>query len=126
MSTASPTVVTEFEAEVEVRKVRQVADEVVELTLTVPDGRALPDWTPGAHVDLILGDDLVRQYSLCSSPRDPSEYRVVGAAGPRQPGRLHPGARAGRRGDPADPRSAEPLPAGDRHRATSSSPAASG
>lgn len=76
MSTASPTVVSEFEADVEVRKIRQVADEVVELTLTVPDGRPLPDWTPGAHVDLILGDDLVRQYSLCSSPRDPSEYRV--------------------------------------------------
>jgi ferredoxin-NADP reductase len=39
-----------------------VADDVVELELSGPD---LPDWTPGAHVDLHLAPGLVRQYSLC-------------------------------------------------------------
>ncbi len=71
------TVVTELETDVELRSVRQVADDVVELTLAEPGGQTLPPWTPGAHVDLLLGDDLVRQYSLCSSPAEPSTYRIA-------------------------------------------------
>jgi ferredoxin-NADP reductase len=71
------TVVTELETEVSVRAVRHVADDVVELTLASPDGRSLPPWTPGAHIDLLLGDDLVRQYSLCSSTAEPTSYRVA-------------------------------------------------
>jgi ferredoxin-NADP reductase len=39
-----------------------VADDVVALTLAGP---ALPPWTPGAHVDVELRPELVRQYSLC-------------------------------------------------------------
>lgn len=38
---------------------------VVELTLAAPDGSALPAWSPGAHIDVILPSGLVRQYSLC-------------------------------------------------------------
>lgn len=45
-----------------------VADGVVALTL---HGKALPSWTPGAHVDLELRPGLVRQYSLCGTPGDP-------------------------------------------------------
>ncbi|WP_223839112.1 ferredoxin reductase domain-containing protein [Nocardiopsis deserti] len=43
----------------------EVADGVVALTLTRPDRGRLPDWTPGAHVDLVLPGGLTRQYSLC-------------------------------------------------------------
>ena len=32
------------------------ADGVVSLTLRRPDGGALPSWTPGAHIDVFLGD----------------------------------------------------------------------
>ncbi|HEX6354130.1 PDR/VanB family oxidoreductase [Actinophytocola sp.] len=46
-----------------------VADGVVALTLR---GSSLPSWTPGAHVDVELRSGLVRQYSLCGSPDDPS------------------------------------------------------
>lgn len=45
------------------------ADDVAHLTL-VPVDEELPGWTPGAHVDLIGPDGLVRQYSLCGDPRD--------------------------------------------------------
>jgi ferredoxin-NADP reductase len=72
----TPTHVSERECDVVVRQRRLAADEVVELTLATKDGSPLPDWTPGAHVDLILGDDLVRQYSLCSSPKEDA-YRVA-------------------------------------------------
>ncbi len=54
-----------------------VADGVVVLTLRHPDGHPVPSWTPGAHVDLVLAGDLVRQYSLCGDPRDTSELRIA-------------------------------------------------
>lgn len=42
--------------------------------LRAPDGRPLPGFTPGAHVDLHLPNGLVRQYSLVNAPEDRSRY----------------------------------------------------
>jgi ferredoxin-NADP reductase len=53
-----------------------VADGVVVLTLVAPDGGRLPDWTPGAHVDLTLDNGLTRQYSLCGDRWDAHSYQV--------------------------------------------------
>ncbi|WP_328633670.1 PDR/VanB family oxidoreductase [Streptomyces sp. NBC_00356] len=52
----------------------QVADGVVQLRL---EGRDLPAWRPGAHLDLVLPSGLVRQYSLCGDPEDTSSYTVA-------------------------------------------------
>lgn len=68
---------TEHVAELLVEARDQVADDVVALTLVHPEGEQLPAWEPGAHVDLLLGDDLVRQYSLCGSPDDRTRWRVA-------------------------------------------------
>lgn len=46
------------------------ADGVVTLELAAPDGRRLPDWAPGAHVDLVLPNGVTRQYSLCGDRWD--------------------------------------------------------
>ncbi|MFG1923137.1 PDR/VanB family oxidoreductase [Cryptosporangium sp. NPDC048952] len=54
-----------------------VADGVISLDLRAPDGGNLPPWEPGAHIDLNLGPDLVRQYSLCGDPADPSVWRIA-------------------------------------------------
>jgi ferredoxin-NADP reductase len=70
------TVVRELETDLLVVEASIVAEDVVALTLARPDGEPLPAWTPGAHIDLLLGNDLVRQYSLCSMPGDPSRWRV--------------------------------------------------
>lgn len=79
--TQTPTLVQEYESDVVVRTVTRRAEDVVELVLAVDDGAddnaALPSWTPGAHVDLILEPELVRQYSLCSSPANVSTYSVA-------------------------------------------------
>ncbi|WP_030437247.1 PDR/VanB family oxidoreductase [Actinoplanes subtropicus] len=64
----------EFEADLVVREVEPAAEGVVALSLA---GEDLPDWTPGAHVDLILGDGLVRQYSLCGRTGDPGCWRIA-------------------------------------------------
>lgn len=66
----------EYVAQVVVRAKDEVADGVVTLTLSRPDGHPLPPWRPGAHVDLILGAAPTRQYSLCGDPDDPTSYRV--------------------------------------------------
>ncbi|MEU6623645.1 PDR/VanB family oxidoreductase [Streptomyces litmocidini] len=50
------------------------AEGVVELRL---EGTGLPAWQPGAHIDLVLPSGLVRQYSLCGDPADPSSYTVA-------------------------------------------------
>ncbi|MFJ3668276.1 PDR/VanB family oxidoreductase [Streptomyces sp. NPDC090106] len=52
----------------------EVADGVVQLRL---EGRDLPGWEPGAHIDLVLPSGLVRQYSLCGDPADTSAYTVA-------------------------------------------------
>ncbi|MEK0100728.1 oxidoreductase, partial [Streptomyces sp. A475] len=46
------------------------ATGVVSLTLRHPEAQPLPAWEPGAHVDLVLTDGLVRPYSLCGDPAD--------------------------------------------------------
>jgi ferredoxin-NADP reductase len=75
--TETRTTLREHETELVVASVTAVADGVVELRLAADSGEALPPWTPGAHVDLVLGDDLVRQYSLAGDPADASAYTVA-------------------------------------------------
>jgi len=36
----------------------------------------LPTWEAGAHIDIFLKDDIVRQYSLCGKPGDRSRYQL--------------------------------------------------
>ncbi|MEV4142585.1 PDR/VanB family oxidoreductase [Amycolatopsis sp. NPDC049691] len=54
-----------------------IADGVVRLVFRHPAGDQLPPWAPGAHVDLLLRRDLVRQYSLCGDPGDRSVLEVA-------------------------------------------------
>lgn len=63
--------------ELVVRTRREIAQGVVELILAAPDGSDLPEWEPGAHIDLVLDDGLIRQYSLCGDPEDRTSYRVA-------------------------------------------------
>ncbi|WP_328380164.1 PDR/VanB family oxidoreductase [Streptomyces sp. NBC_00440] len=51
------------------------ATDVVSLSLRRTDGHPLPPWAPGAHLDLLLGDGLQRQYSLCGG--DAVTYRIA-------------------------------------------------
>lgn len=53
------------------------AEGIVVLDLADPSGAELPEWSPGAHVDLLLPDGLVRQYSLCGDPADRSVWRIA-------------------------------------------------
>jgi ferredoxin-NADP reductase len=54
-----------------------VADGVLALELRAADGRDLPEWEAGAHVDVVLAENLVRQYSLCGNPDDRPHWRLA-------------------------------------------------
>lgn len=52
------------------------SEGVISLKLVHPDGGELPRWKPGAHIDLHLEGEMVRQYSLSGDHEDPTCYRV--------------------------------------------------
>lgn len=58
-----------------------LADGVVRLRLEEPEGRRVPDWTPGSHIELVLPTaehgSLSRHYSLCGDRWDVSAYEVA-------------------------------------------------
>ncbi|WP_430782638.1 PDR/VanB family oxidoreductase [Actinoplanes sp. G11-F43] len=54
--------------ELMVRGLTLEAESVLTVDLVDPAGAELPDWAPGAHLDLVVGDGSVRQYSLCGVP----------------------------------------------------------
>ena len=62
--------------ELEVAGMRREAEGVLSVELVDPEGRRLPVWTPGAHIDLWM-DDLVRQYSLAGDPSDRHRYKIA-------------------------------------------------
>ncbi|MFJ4367554.1 PDR/VanB family oxidoreductase [Streptomyces chartreusis] len=69
------TTADEHELDLLVRRMTWEADGVLSVELARPDGKPLPAWTPGAHLDLHVGG-FVRQYSLCGDPADPTAYRL--------------------------------------------------
>lgn len=52
------------------------AEGIVVLDLAADGGASLPPFEPGAHVDVHLGPDLVRQYSLSGDPADRARYQL--------------------------------------------------
>lgn len=54
-----------------------IADNVVEVSFQHPEGRPLPDWEPGAHIEVTLPSGLTRQYSLCGDQKDRSKYTIA-------------------------------------------------
>lgn len=62
---------------VTVRRKWQSADGVIGFELADRDGRHLPTFQPGAHIDVHLPNGLVRQYSITNGPGDLLSY-VIG------------------------------------------------
>ncbi|MGV1010086.1 MAG: PDR/VanB family oxidoreductase [Dermatophilaceae bacterium] len=88
----------EVELDLVVASRSQVAERVVALELRDPSRRPLPAWTPGAHIDVLLGDGIERQYSLCGDDTDPYVWRIAvlrELAGRGGSERVHDAARLG-------------------------------
>lgn len=53
------------------------AERVVSLQLARTDGSPLPSYEAGAHIDVHLPGDLIRQYSLCGERADNTRYLIA-------------------------------------------------
>lgn len=61
-----------------VDSVTMVADDILKLRLVSPDGRPMPRWTPGSHIDVECGHTgLSRQYSLCGDPAEANLFEIA-------------------------------------------------
>jgi len=61
-------------------RVRSIVNEAIGVNcfeLVDPHGRELPMFEAGAHIDVVIPGNFVRQYSLCNDPRDRFRY-VIG------------------------------------------------
>lgn len=72
---------SDVERQCTVERIVDVAASVITIDLVAANGRDLPPWVPGSHIDLLLrnqdGSRIERQYSLCGDPADRSRYRVA-------------------------------------------------
>jgi len=64
-----------------VQAITPLAQGVRQLTLAHPEGRPLPGFEPGAHLDLHLPNGIVRAYSLISDAQEAAAGRYLLAIG---------------------------------------------
>jgi len=63
---------------VRVNKITHETQHIMSLHLVSLQGKDLPRWTGGAHVDVICGNTgLTRQYSLCGDPSDTAQWQLA-------------------------------------------------
>lgn len=60
-----------------VRQIRFEGTGINSYELVHPAGQELPAFTAGAHIDIHLGEGLVRQYSLCNAPSERHRYVIA-------------------------------------------------
>ncbi|TCK05793.1 PDR/VanB family oxidoreductase [Marinobacterium mangrovicola] len=89
------------------------------IELARPDGSALPAFSAGAHIDLHLGNGLIRQYSLCNHPNEDHRYEIAVLNDPESRGGsrfVHEGLNEGDSLQISEPRNLFPLEAkAERH-----------
>jgi len=101
--------------------VTEVADSTPEVrvyTLAHPRKKLLPEWAAGAHVDVRVAGDKVRQYSLCGEPGEQPRWQIAvkrEAAGRGGSAWVHASLLPGGEALVSAPRNNFPLAAGDRH-----------
>ncbi|MGC9441092.1 PDR/VanB family oxidoreductase [Streptomyces sp. WG5] len=108
-----------YEAELVVDRRETAADGVLALTLRHPLGEPLPAWEPGAHIDVVIGPGLERQYSLCGDPADRQVWRIAvlrEAEGRGGSAYVHAELRSGGKVRVRGPRNHFPLEPASRYR----------
>lgn len=104
--------------ELRVAAIAREAEAILAFELAHPGGAALPAFTAGAHVDVILPNGIRRQYSLCNDPRERHRYIIAvlkETAGRGGSKAMHDGVAVGDRLTVSTPRNNFPL-AGDEAR----------
>ena len=63
--------------QVEITKAEATATGVMKYEFTHVDGTDLPAWTAGAHLDIVVAPEFLRQYSMSGDPADRSTYQIA-------------------------------------------------
>lgn len=63
--------------QVEITAVERLTDKINRYVFGATDGAELPPWDAGAHIDVVITPDMIRQYSLMSDPSDRSRYEIA-------------------------------------------------
>ncbi len=61
---------------VEIVTVDNMAGDVALYEFAALDGQPLPEWTAGAHLDIVVAPEFLRQYSMSGDPADRSKYQI--------------------------------------------------
>ena len=59
-----------------VSKVEKMSDDIIKYEFRDPEGKDLPEWTAGAHLDIVVAPEYLRQYSMSGNPADRSVYQI--------------------------------------------------
>ncbi len=62
---------------VRVQVIRYEAEDILSFELADPAEVLLPQFVPGAHIDVHLKPGLIRQFSISSSPKELNRYRIA-------------------------------------------------
>ena len=60
-----------------IERVDQASADISIYELTSLDGKPLPKFAAGAHLDVVVAPEFFRQYSICSDPADHSKYQIA-------------------------------------------------
>ncbi len=61
---------------VEVALAEKMTQTITKYEFRTLDGTPLPAWTAGAHIDVVVTPDLIRQYSMSGNPANPATYQI--------------------------------------------------
>ena len=62
---------------VEISKAEAMTEDVIKYELRAIDGSDLPEWTAGAHIDIVVAPEFLRQYSMSGNPANRSCYQIA-------------------------------------------------
>jgi len=62
---------------VEIVKAEHMTDGVTKYEFGALNGEPLPEWQAGAHLDIVVAPEFLRQYSLSGDPADRSKYQIA-------------------------------------------------
>ena len=109
VDSSAPTTSKSHWLDIKILSAKQVATDILGLELT---GEDLPTYEAGAHVDVRIKSNLIRQYSLTGDPADRSKYRLGILLDPKSRGgssTIHADFKAGKSIKISHPRNNFPL-----------------
>ena len=60
-----------------ISRVENMTKDVVKYELASFDAKPLPEWTAGAHLDIVVAPEFLRQYSMSGDPADRTKYQIA-------------------------------------------------